>query len=248
MLVAQHGEKERLLANHLCPADGRIQSFIYDYLQDVPVAKLPFRSFCLDRPGMARTLSLPVDRDEFSSEIINSNRVLQGVLHYPRSDRRTTAGIFHVAEGGLPVPDDKIGVPKAAFAKMLGLAFNPPRPMLRLPFTATQPHPPSVSCRCCCAPGLPEVPGYVGRRWRFVSLRPASRQQSRFRRKHFRQWRRPNLPENDAGLGVEHWTSHTGCVVLAPHLTKVTKQDASCRLGTKPPNASAATARAGRTR
>src|SRR6185436_17275393 len=41
MLVAQHREKERLLANHLCPADGRIQSFIYDYLQDVPVAKLP---------------------------------------------------------------------------------------------------------------------------------------------------------------------------------------------------------------
>src|SRR5438445_1196360 len=71
MLVAQHREKERLLANHLCPADGRIQSFIYDYLQDVPVAKLPLRTFTLDRAGMARTLSLPVDRDEFSSEIIN---------------------------------------------------------------------------------------------------------------------------------------------------------------------------------
>ena len=31
-LIAQYREKERLLANHLCPADGRIQTFLYDYL------------------------------------------------------------------------------------------------------------------------------------------------------------------------------------------------------------------------
>ncbi len=31
-LVAQYREKERLLANHLCPADHRIQAFLYDYL------------------------------------------------------------------------------------------------------------------------------------------------------------------------------------------------------------------------
>ena len=42
-LIAQYREKERLLANHLCPADQRIQTFLYDYLQDVPVAKLPLR-------------------------------------------------------------------------------------------------------------------------------------------------------------------------------------------------------------
>ena len=28
----------------------------------------------------------------------------------------------------------------------------------------------------------------------------------------------PYLPENDAGLDVSHWTGHTGCVVLAPHI------------------------------
>ena len=55
---------------------------------------------------MARVLSLPVDRDEFLSDIVSSYRVKQGVLHNPRSDRRTTQGIFHVAEGGLPVPAD----------------------------------------------------------------------------------------------------------------------------------------------
>src|SRR5437879_7935443 len=36
----------------------------------------------------------------------------------------------------------------------------------------------------------------------------------------------PFLPANDAGLDVEHWSGHTGCVILAPHLTAVTKRDA----------------------
>jgi len=34
----------------------------------------------------------------------------------------------------------------------------------------------------------------------------------------------PFLPENDAGLDAEHWTGHTGCVILAPHLVKATKK------------------------
>lgn len=33
------------------------------------------------------------------------------------------------------------------------------------------------------------------------------------------------LPENDAALDVEHWTGHTGCVILAPHLASVRKRD-----------------------
>ena len=52
-LVAQYREKERLLASHLSPSDRRIQTFLYDYLQEVPVAKLPLRTLTLDRPGMA---------------------------------------------------------------------------------------------------------------------------------------------------------------------------------------------------
>jgi len=34
----------------------------------------------------------------------------------------------------------------------------------------------------------------------------------------------PYLPENDAALDTEHWTGHTGCVILAPQLTGVTKK------------------------
>jgi hypothetical protein len=35
----------------------------------------------------------------------------------------------------------------------------------------------------------------------------------------------PYLTENDAGLDVEHWTGHTGCVILAPELTRFSKQE-----------------------
>src|SRR5271154_1520368 len=93
-MAGQSREKDRLLGHYLCPADHRIQTFLYDYLQNVPVTKLPTRTFTLDRPGLARILSLPLDRDEFHSDIISSYRVKQGVLHNPRSDRRTTQGIF----------------------------------------------------------------------------------------------------------------------------------------------------------
>src|SRR2546425_13277694 len=57
--AAQYQEKERLLGQYLCPADQRIQTFLYDYLQDVPVPRLPLRTFTLDRFGLARVLSLP---------------------------------------------------------------------------------------------------------------------------------------------------------------------------------------------
>ena len=35
----------------------------------------------------------------------------------------------------------------------------------------------------------------------------------------------PDLPENDSALDVMHWTGHTGCVILAPHLVGARKKD-----------------------
>ena len=35
----------------------------------------------------------------------------------------------------------------------------------------------------------------------------------------------PNLAQNDAALDTEHWTGHTGCIVLAPQLLKLKKKD-----------------------
>ncbi|HEV2328426.1 MAG TPA: hypothetical protein VGY56_06520, partial [Verrucomicrobiae bacterium] len=226
-LVAQYREKERLLANHLCPVDQRIQTFLFDYLQDAPVAKLPLRTLTLDRPGMARVLSLPADRDHFSSEIINSYRAANGVLHNPKSDRRTTQGIFHVTEGGLPIPDDKSAVPKNVFAKMLALAFDPPRDVMRLPFTATQKAQAECFVSLLIRPIVcPEVPGFTTEKTMEVRFFAPGNLVSNldFIENIFGNGGDPLLPENDAALDSEHWTGHTGCVVLAPHLIFVTKK------------------------
>jgi phosphoenolpyruvate carboxykinase (diphosphate) len=229
-LIAQYREKERLLATHVCPPDQRIQSFLYDYFQEISVPRLPSRTLTLDRPGMARALSLPVDSDEFSSSILHSYRTKQGVLHNPKSDRRTTQGIFHVTEGGLPIPDDKIGVPKAAFARMLALALNPPRDILRLPFTATQPEPVECFVSLLLRPVIcPEVPGFTERKTMEIRFFAPGNLVSNldFVENIFGNAGDPNLPENDAGLDTQHWSGHSGCVILAPHLTKITKKNAA---------------------
>ena len=108
-LVAQYREKERLLANHLCPVDQRIQTFLFDYLQDVPVARLPLRTFILDRPGMARALSLPVDCDHFSSDIVNSYRAANGVLMGRTTGRGKASNSY---------------IPNRSIKEILGLALT----------------------------------------------------------------------------------------------------------------------------
>jgi len=226
-MAAQSREKDRLLGQHLCPADARIQNFLHDYLQEIPVPKLPARTFTLDRAGLARVLSLPVDRDDFSSDIINSYRVKQGVLHNPKSDRRTTAGIFHVTEGGLPIPDDKLGVPKLTFAKILQLALTPPKELLKLPFTSTQPNPAECFVSLLIRPLVcPEVPGFTKKKTMEVRFFVPGNLVSNldFVEAIFENGGDPLLPENDAALDSEHWSGHTGCIILAPHLIKVTKK------------------------
>ncbi|MGB4271218.1 MAG: hypothetical protein WBJ44_02390, partial [Propionicimonas sp.] len=127
-ILARQRELSRRLADRLCAADGRIQAFLDDYLSDIgePAPRMPRRTFVLDEPGLARELSLPFDSDTFTSPLLSSYRLANGVLHNPANDRRTTAGVFHVCEGGLPIPDDKIAVPKIAFSRLLALAFQPP--------------------------------------------------------------------------------------------------------------------------
>ncbi|MEJ0088139.1 MAG: hypothetical protein WDM80_00045 [Limisphaerales bacterium] len=226
-MAGQSREKDRLLGHYLCPVDQRIQTFLYDYLQDVPVTKLPTRTLVLDRPGLARILSLPLDRDEFHSDIISSYRVKQGVLHNPRSDRRTTQGIFHVTEGGLPIPDDKLGVPKLTFSKILALALNPPRELMQLPFTATQPKPAECMASLLLRPLVcPEVPGFTDEKTMEIRFFVPGNLVSNldFVESIFGNGGDPLLPENDSALDTEHWTGHTGCVILAPHLVKATKK------------------------
>jgi phosphoenolpyruvate carboxykinase (diphosphate) len=145
-LLRNYQQKNRLLGNLLCPPDARIQAFLDAYLADVcpadvrgeSVARLPANALVLDREGMARVMSLPADSDFFCSPYLRSYRVAQGVLHNPTSDRRTTQGLFHICEGGFPIPADKAALPKRAFAALWNAALHPPAGLLQLPFTAGQ--------------------------------------------------------------------------------------------------------------
>ena len=222
-------EKDRMLSSHLCPVDQRIQNFLYDCLDGAMEApRLPATTLVLDRPGLARALSLPPGRDEHHSSILASLRLRQGVLHNPRSDRRTTQGIFHVAEGGLPIPDDKKAVPVAVFGRLLARAFAPPAELLRLPFTADAATPAECFVSLHLRPVVvPDVPGFSPVRameTRFF-VPGALVANLDFVESIFGNAGDPHLPDNDAGLDPEHWTGHTGCIILAPHLNGLTKHE-----------------------
>jgi hypothetical protein len=230
-LFARYREQSRLLSEHLCPADRRIQNFLDAQFADLPLAKpvrLPGQTFILDRYGLARELSLPLEADAWHNEVLSSYRLDNGVLHNPINDRRTTQGVFHIAEGGLPIPDDKIAVPLVAYANMLREALNPPAHLMRLPFSSDWDRPVetlvSLLLRPLVCPAVPKVSPEKRTEIRFFAPGGCVSNLD-FVESIFGNAGDPFLPENDAGLDVDHWTGHTGCVILAPHLTRLRKKD-----------------------
>jgi phosphoenolpyruvate carboxykinase (diphosphate) len=229
-LLRNYLVKDQMMGRHLCPADQRIQSFLDDVLRETcpdGVPKLPANTFVLDRVGLAREMSLPATTDHFSAVYLESYRVAQGVLHNPRSDRRTTQGIFHIVEGGFPVPADKIAVPRQAFAGLLARAFRPPDDVLTLPFTADQKEQARLWVSLLLRPLV--CPAAAADPWKSMELRffaPGSLISNLdFVEGIFGNAGDPFLAENDAALDYRHWTGHTGCVILAPHLVGVKKRD-----------------------
>ena len=228
-ILARQRELNRRLAERLSPVDQRIQAFLDSYLQGSSVKpELPRRTLILDQAGLARGLSLPKDGDEFSSELLSSYRLMNGVLHNPANDRRTTKGVFHIAEGGLPIPDDKIAVDREVFAKLLSLAFQPPEEALRLPYSAHDEKPASCFVSLLLRPTvLPAVPGVTTERSMEIRFIVPGGMVANldFVESIFGNAGDPQLPENDASLHPDSWTGHSGCVVLAPHLTHLTKKE-----------------------
>jgi len=226
-ILARQREMSRRLADRLCATDTRIQNFLNDYLASVGTAPhLPGRTLVLDQAGLARGLSLPAKGDSFKSPLLSSYRLRNGVLHNPANDRRTTAGVFHVVEGGLPIPDDKLAVPKQAFSKLLALALTPPADSMQLPFTAGEAAPAKCFVSLLLRPlVVPAVPGFTTEKrmeTRFF-VPGALVANLDFVESIFGNAGDPYLPENDASLDPDSWTGHTGCVILAPHLTHVPK-------------------------
>jgi hypothetical protein len=221
----------RLLADIRCPVDARIEAFLAAHLASLKLPqplRLPDDTVILGCHGIARELSLPRERDEFSSPLLTSYRLRNGVLHNPRSDRRTTVGTFHVAEGGLAVPFDKFAVPQQTFARMFQHAMHPPAELLEIPFTAGQAEQArafvSLLLRPTVCPAVPGVTPLKSMEIRFFA--PGSLVSNLdFVESIFGNAGDPFLPANDAALDAEHWTGHTGCVILAPHLTQLTKKE-----------------------
>jgi hypothetical protein len=213
--------KNQILSEYLPPADKRIQDFLESYLEDTgeDVPLIPTTSVVLDRYGMARELSIPPDKDEFVTDIVNAYRVKQGVLNNPKNDRRTTKGSFHITEGGLPIPEDKKSIPKVAFARLFQAAMNPPEELMELPYTASQDEKARTFISLLLRPIVqPEVTGIVPERSLEVRFFAPGNLASNldFVESIFGNSGDPFLPENDSALDPIHWTGHTGCIILAP--------------------------------
>ncbi len=228
-ILARQREMGRRLSYRLSAVDGRIQAFLDDYLAECTVKpQLPRRTLVLDQPGLARDLSLPADGDEFHSSLLASYRLKNGVLHNPANDRRTTAGVFHIAEGGLPIDHDKIAVPVETYARLVERAFQPPADAMVLPFSSADANPAACFVSLLIRPlVVPAVPGYMEEKTSEIRFIVPGGMVANldFVESIFGNGGDPYLPENDASLYPTHWTGHSGLVVLAPHLTRVTKKE-----------------------
>jgi hypothetical protein len=230
LLSTYHHRLKRLDSIH-CPADVRIEGFLrryFDRVKGCSALRLPDLSIILDRHSIARELSLPHDGDQYNNRYGASYRVRNGVLHNPANDRRTTVGTFHVTDGGLPIPRDKKVVPKVTFAALFRHAMNPPAELLQLPFTDHDPNPASAFVSLLIRPVLcPEVDGFCNEQSMEIRFFAPGALVSNldFVESIFGNAGDPFLPVNDAALDCEHWSGHTGCVILAPHLVDVLKKD-----------------------
>ena len=227
-ILARQQELNRRLSHRLPAVDQRIQAFLDTYLDGTGTApQLPRQTFVLDQPGLARTLSLPMEGDSFASEHLTSYRLVNGILHNPSNDRRTTKGVFHIAEGGLPIQDDKIAVPREVFGRIMEAAFQPPTDAMILPYGAGEPDSPHCWASLQMRPiVVPAVPGFTREKTLEVRFFAPGTLMANldFVEGIFGNAGDPYLPQNDASLDPESWTGHTGGVILAPHLTRLSKK------------------------
>lgn len=230
-LIENYREKRRLLSSHLCPVDTRILTFLKEYLKDTdgPTPNLPRNTLILDRHGLARELSLPKGKDQYLSNWVKSHKVEQGIVNNPVHDRRTTKGVFHIVEGGLSIPADKKAVPKKAFSIMLNKALSPPEELATLPWLSENDTvKKELFVSLLLRPKVvPEVPGFISEKKLEVRFFAPGGLVSNldFVESIFGNAGDPEVPQNNAALDPEHWTGHTGCVILAPHLITLTKKE-----------------------
>ncbi len=230
-LIENYREREELFVSILCPADNRIQNFLDNYFKDVKGVediKLPNKTFTLDNYGIARELSLPKGEDKYQSNYISSYRIKQGILNNPSKDRRTTKGVFHIAEGGLPIPADKKAVPIAVAKYILSKGFAEQGEIMELPYLANHQEQARTFVSLLIRPTIcPEVKNITERKSMEVRFFAPGGLVSNldFVESIFGNGGSPYHVMNDAALDIDHWSGHTGCVILAPQLTTLTKKE-----------------------
>src|SRR4029077_12918183 len=128
-------------------------------------------------------------------------------------------------EGGFPVPADKQAVPARTFAALLKAALLPPSGALTLPFTADQEDHAQLFVSLLIRPLVCPATGTdPAKTMEIRFFAPASLVSNLdFVESIFGNAGDPHFPENDAALDLMHWTGHTGCVILAPHLVGMKK-------------------------
>lgn len=228
-VIKDYKEKKRVVDVNQVGIYKRINQFFDDYFAEGETSPRSIASgLTLDHYGLAREMSLPPDRNDYSNEYVKSYRIKQGVLHNPKNDRRTTEGSFHLAEGGLPIPEDKKAVPKAVFLKLYEAAVNPPEELLQLPFTMNQEEKAKTFVTLMIKPIVsPKVPGvWEEKRMEVLFVAPGSLVSNLdFVESVFGNSGDPSFHNNDAGLDVEKWSGQTGYILLAPQLSKMKKID-----------------------
>lgn len=227
------------LDQYLPPVDLRIQEFISSRFAPAGTPeelaeslKLPSSASCFnfDRYGVAEELCVPFNSNYCLLNGTEAVRTPQGILCNPESDKRSTAGTFHVAEGGAPIPFDKLAVPRETFVRLLASALNPPAASLHLPFTNNLPE--SRRCGCWCSlyvtpvviPGVNEKFPQKHMEVRFFA--PGSYVSNiAFVESIFGNAGDPCLPENDLFMRPDNNANVTACMIIAPHLRHLRKRD-----------------------
>jgi phosphoenolpyruvate carboxykinase (diphosphate) len=228
-IIKDYREKTRLVDINQVGIYKRINQFFRAYFNDSTISLKEIESaLTLDHYGLAREMSLPLDSNTFTNEYVSSYRIKQGVLHNPKHDRRTTKGSFHIVEGGLAIPYDKKAVPKEVFVKLYQAAVHPPEALRIIPFTANLKQPAKSFVSLMIKPIVsPEVPGVLKeKRMEILFVAPGSLVSNLdFIESVFGNMGDPSFHSNDSGLDVDHWSGHTGYILLAPHLNMLRKID-----------------------
>ena len=231
-LFARYREQTRLLSEHLCPADRRIQEYI-DGLLRLAAFSGPVRSAERDahpRSLRARARAVAADRRRLVAE-------RAGLELSPRQRRAPQSRQRSPHDPGrLPRRGGRSADPRRQdracrsppISTCCGRRCSPPAELTRLPFTASWPEPVetmvSLLLRPLVCPAVPKVQPEKRLEMRFF-VPGGLVSNLDFVESIFGNAGDPYLPGNDAGLDVDHWTGHSGCVILAPHLTRLRKKD-----------------------